>query len=64
MKDGPHAGDGRANPHKNDFINQIDLNAQERTDLVAFLKTLTDTGFLCNPSFSNPFSTPPDCSTR
>lgn len=64
VKDGPHAGDGRANPHKNDLINQIDLNAQERADLVAFLKTLTDSGFLCNPSFANPFSNPPDCSAR
>lgn len=52
---GQHAGDGRANPHKNDLINRIDLNTDERADLVAFLKTLTDHGFLTDPRFSDPF---------
>lgn len=32
-----------------------DLTPQEKSDLVAFLKTLTDTAFLHNPDFSNPF---------
>ncbi|MCS6934413.1 MAG: c-type cytochrome [Chitinophagales bacterium] len=31
------------------------LTAQDKADLVAFLKTLTDTAFLRNPAFSNPF---------
>lgn len=53
---GPHAGDGRANPNKNDFIAQIDLNAQEQADIVAFLKTLTDHEFLTNPRFADPFA--------
>jgi len=53
---GPHAGDGRANPNKNDFITQIDLNAQEQADIVAFLKTLTDHEFLTNPRFADPFA--------
>ncbi|WP_406625622.1 MbnH family di-heme enzyme [Acidovorax sp. SDU_ACID1] len=64
VNEGPHAGDGRANPHKNDLINQIDLNAQERADLVAFLKTLTDHSFLCSARFSSPFEPPvnqPEC---
>jgi cytochrome c peroxidase len=54
---GPYAGDGRANPNKNDFINQIDLTAQERADIVAFLKTLTDHELLTNPKLSNPHTT-------
>ena len=53
---GPHAGDGRANPNKNDFINQINLTAQERADIVAFLKTLTDHDLLTNPKLSDPFA--------
>ncbi len=52
---GPYAGDGRLNPNKSDLITLIDLNAQERTDIVAFLKTLTDHDFITNPKFSNPF---------
>ncbi len=54
---GPLAGDGRMNPYKNDFINRIELSAEERADLIAFLKTLTDHAFLTNPAFANPFTT-------
>jgi cytochrome c peroxidase len=55
---GPNAGDGRAHPNKSDLIAQIDLNAQERADIVAFLKTLTDHEFITNPKFSDPFAQP------
>lgn len=53
---GPHAGDGRANPFKSDLVSRIDLSAQERADIVAFLKTLTDAEFLSNPRHANPFT--------
>lgn len=56
IADGPHAGDGRANPYKSDLIARIDLNAQDKADIVAFLKTLTDHEFLTNPKFSDPFA--------
>lgn len=55
---GPHAGDGRANPYKSDLVARIDLDAQEQADIVAFLKALTDTGFLTDPRFADPFVTP------
>ena len=55
---GPLAGDGRLNPHKSDLITLITLDAQERADIVAFLKTLTDHEFLTNPQLSDPFKTP------
>jgi len=32
----------------------LQLSAQDKTDLIAFLKTLTDTNFLNNPAFSKP----------
>lgn len=54
---GPYAGDGRAHPNKNDFINQIALSAQDQADLLAFLKTLTDHELLSNPQLSDPFVT-------
>lgn len=55
---GPYAGDGRTNPNKNPLIARINLTAEEKADLVAFLKTLTDHDFLTNPKFANPFTTP------
>ncbi|MBS0356178.1 MAG: di-heme enzyme [Proteobacteria bacterium] len=52
---GPYSGDGRANPYKSDLISRIDLNAQEKADLIAFLKTLTDESLLTSSRFANPF---------
>ncbi|MCW5653122.1 methanobactin export MATE transporter MbnM [Hydrogenophaga sp.] len=52
---GPYAGDGRFHPNKSDLISLIDLNEQEKADIVAFLKTLTDHDFLNNPKFADPF---------
>lgn len=52
---GPHAGDGRLNPYKSDLIARINLSAQDKQDIIAFLKTLTDDTLLSNPRFSNPF---------
>lgn len=51
---GPFAGDGRLSPFKSDLIALIDLNEQDKADLVAFLKTLTDDSLLTNARFSNP----------
>jgi cytochrome c peroxidase len=52
---GPHAGDGRVSPRKDGLINNIQLSPQDRADIVAFLKALTDERFLTNPAFSDPF---------
>ncbi|TGK31534.1 di-heme enzyme [Leptospira gomenensis] len=52
---GPDAGDGRSNPNKNAFVFPMGLTAGEKTDLVNFLKSLTDTEFVNDPSHSDPF---------
>jgi cytochrome c peroxidase len=52
---GPNAGDGRTNPHKDPLITRITLTSAEQADIVAFLRTLTDTGFVSDPAFSDPF---------
>jgi cytochrome c peroxidase len=52
---GPFAGDGRRNPNKSSLIAQINLDAQDKADLVAFLKALTDDAFLTSPKHANPF---------
>lgn len=36
-------------------VGGLGLTAQEKADLVAFLKTFTDTSILTNPDYSNPF---------
>ena len=40
--------------HMPDFGSGLNLTTQEKADLVAFLKTLTDQSFLTNPKFSDP----------
>ena len=58
---GPNAGDGRANPFKSTIVNRITgigglaLSEQDKADLLAFLRTLTDDEFLANPKFADPF---------
>jgi cytochrome c peroxidase len=55
IPDGPLAGDGRANPFKDPLIAGIRLDARDRADLVAFLKTLTDERVTTDPRFADPF---------
>jgi cytochrome c peroxidase len=50
------SGDGRDNPNKSSFLNGFDITDQEREDLLAFLRALTDDEFLNNPAHSNPFA--------
>jgi cytochrome c peroxidase len=52
---GPNAGDGSKNPNKSQFISGFTLTSQQRTDLKAFLESLTDEEFLHNPQFANPW---------
>lgn len=56
IESGPYAGDGRANPNKSALVSQIVLNAQERADIVAFLRSLTDHDFIANPKHADPFA--------
>ena len=36
-------------------LGQIELDPQERADLVAFMRTLTDASFLSDPDLGPPF---------
>lgn len=53
---GPYAGDGRANPHRSELVGAIDLDEEDRLDLLAFLETLTDPAFLASPRYADPFA--------
>ncbi|MDP5214558.1 di-heme enzyme [Pseudoalteromonas tunicata] len=52
---GDYIGDGRQNSHKSPFVKGFELSESEKTDLLAFLNSLTDQAFLTNAAFSNPF---------
>ncbi|MBW1757837.1 MAG: di-heme enzyme, partial [Deltaproteobacteria bacterium] len=50
------SGDGRDNPNKSNFLNGFEITDQEREDVLAFLRALTDEEFLTNPAYSDPFA--------
>jgi cytochrome c peroxidase len=56
---GPNAGNGADNPGKSMFIKGFRLNRRERSDLIAFLESLTDRGFITNPDHADPFAAEP-----
>ena len=52
---GPLAGNGHDNPNKDPLIGGFTLSPQDREDLIAFLKTLTDEAVLHDPRFADPW---------
>ena len=50
-----YASGGLSHKNKDPQIRAFTLTPQERTDLINFLKALTDDEFISNPKFSNPF---------
>ena len=55
IQTGPLAGDGRINPIKHPLIKGFRLSLQQRSDLVHFLLSLSDTTVCNNPLYTNPF---------
>ena len=54
---GPNAGDGRLSPRKDPRIAPLTLSAQDRLDLVAFLRSLSDSSLVTEARFANPGAT-------
>jgi cytochrome c peroxidase len=52
---GPHAGDGHNNPNKDPLIAGFNLSDRQRSDLIEFLKSLTDQAVLHDGRFANPW---------
>jgi cytochrome c peroxidase len=52
-----NAGGRTDNPLKSEFLKPMELTPQEKRDLVAFLQSLTDSTFLRDPRFTNPWRT-------
>jgi len=58
VTEGPNIGDGRENPNKSIFVNGFPLDDARRAEILAFLESLTDTDFLVDERFSDPW--PPE----
>ncbi len=56
IESGPNAGDGKLNPNKSSLLNGFAITEQEKVDLIAFLRALTDEGLLTNPAYGDPFA--------
>jgi len=56
IEEGPLAGDGRRNPHKNGLVSGFQITDPEIAGLIAFLESLKDEDFITEPRFSNPFT--------
>ncbi len=52
---GRYAGVGRDNPRKSPLVAGFELAGTDKSDLVAFLDSLTDEGFVSDPRFVDPF---------
>jgi cytochrome c peroxidase len=56
---GPNRGNGFENPNKSEFVKSFTLTPGEKTDLIEFLKSLTDRAALRNPAWSDPWRPAP-----
>ena len=52
---GPFAGNGADNPNKDALVNRIALTRQNKSDLVEFLRSLTDSDVIHDARFSDPW---------
>jgi cytochrome c peroxidase len=59
VEGGELAGDGSENPFKSTFVRGFEMTGEERHQLLAFLRSLTDESFLAEPRFSSPFDEAP-----
>ena len=53
---GEHAGDGRANAYKSQFVGGFEMTPTERAELLAFLHALTDPAFTARAASLSPFA--------
>jgi cytochrome c peroxidase len=54
--EGPNAGKGSTSPLLDNLIRGFELSAEERHDVLEFLKSFTDTEFLTDPRHSDPWT--------
>jgi cytochrome c peroxidase len=49
-----YAAGGQPNPNRSEFVKPLDVSEQDKTDILAFLVTLTGRKILCDPRLSDP----------
>ena len=49
-------GDGSTNPYKDSLIKGFSISEADKINLISFLQSLSDTGFINNPACQNPFA--------
>ena len=55
LADGPHAGNGAQSPLRDGLIVGNSATEAEVADIIAFLESLTDPGFITNPAYGDPW---------
>lgn len=61
---GPHAGEGSRNANRSEFVKGFTISAEQKSDLVEFLKTLTDETLLTDPALADPWKPAPAHQSR
>ncbi len=58
IRTGANRGIGSRNPYKSSFVKGFTLSLRERRDVLAFLHSLTDSVFITDQRFADPFASP------
>ncbi|MEP7237310.1 MAG: MbnH family di-heme enzyme [Ferruginibacter sp.] len=56
IQEGIYKGDGNKNPYKHALIGGFSISEADKISLISFLQSLSDTGFINNPAYQNPFT--------
>jgi cytochrome c peroxidase len=56
IAEGVYKGDGINNPYKDSLINGFSLSATDKINLISFLQSLSDSSFINNRAYQNPFT--------
>jgi cytochrome c peroxidase len=56
ITDGINKGNGKSNPYKHPFINGFFISETDKINLNNFLLSLSDSGFIQNKNYQNPFT--------
>jgi cytochrome c peroxidase len=56
IEQGIYKGDGRENLYKHAFISGFSISEADKINLISFLQSLSDSGFINNPAYQNPFT--------
>jgi cytochrome c peroxidase len=56
ISDGIYKGDGSKNPFKHPFVSGFAISEADKINLISFLQSLSDSSFINNPFYQNPFT--------